>query len=77
MIRSKTAAKPAFTSIFPSMMELPTVVSYGAAPLRIVRSQAPIVGALWNPIARDHRLDIDKHPARSERGEEPVPAAFA
>jgi hypothetical protein len=49
-----------------------TGVSHGPKPPRIVRSQAPIVGAL---VTRYHRLDIDRHPAGRERGEELVPGA--
>jgi hypothetical protein len=50
-----------------------TGVSHGPKPPRIVRSQAPIVGAL---VTRCHRLDIDRHPAGRERGEELVPGAL-
>ena len=45
-------------------------------PTRIVRSQAPIVGALRNPVPRYHRLDIDKHPAGRTRAEQFAPAAL-
>ena len=38
--------------------------------------EAPIVGVLRNPLTRHHRLDIDKHPAGGERGEELAPAVL-
>ena len=55
---------------------MPTGISHGRKPPRIVRSQAPIVGALRNQVARYHRPDIDKHPAGRERSEELVPGAL-